>query len=305
MTSLTIHAMQATTNVLYKSFGSIKRIGHRTLLFSTSDNATNYHDLEKAIATSQRATRDWVKVGDYEKALSSGEETLKKIVSHFGVKHPVHASALNDLGLIHKCLGEFDTAISTYEKALEVYEDALGTQEHASYGTTLTNLGHVYRAQATASKGLKSMEWIDNAWLAFKRASEIRSKVLDRNHPDQAMSMVNLGTTSFHRGRTPEAIRYLRQAVVTLEENIGQDHLMTATSRNNLAFVLKCDKQYEEAIALYQNVYEIRRNKLGPGHHETITVMHNLSEAFRASGDEPSSVKLQSEILKIMQPTNV
>eukprot|EP00957_Ditylum_brightwellii_P094821 7220945-Ditylum_brightwellii.AAC.1 len=69
---------------------------------------------------------------------------------HFGTEHPATASAHNDVGLMHKALGEWEESRSSYHKALRLYAMIVG-KDHASYAAALNNLGNLDRAMASAS----------------------------------------------------------------------------------------------------------------------------------------------------------
>ena len=259
-------------------------------------------DTEKEIATLQKEVREHMRLGQYKEARGAASACSIQVLNHFGETHPVHASCLNNLAFIHKTLGEYDDAIDIYEKALHVYKEAIG-EDHASYATTLNNLGLVYRTRAQTDEQLSSLERLscyEQSRHCFEHSLEIRTRVLTADHPDISMSKCNLGTLYFHSGKPDKAREMLEQVVEELINKVGEKNALTATAINNLAFVLKGIEAYPEAIELYLKVKTIREQVLGKKHVDTITVCHNLSEAYLAAGQEDQAQQLKQYILTLM-----
>jgi hypothetical protein len=67
-----------------------------------SDGTKSYMEIEKDIATLQRYVRECYNTGQFSDAIDGAAESLKIIDAHFGKEHPVYASTLNDMAVMHK-----------------------------------------------------------------------------------------------------------------------------------------------------------------------------------------------------------
>jgi hypothetical protein len=59
-------------------------------------------EIEKDIASLQRYVRECYQAGLFSDAIDGAKESLKVIDGHFGKEHPVYASTLNDMAVMHK-----------------------------------------------------------------------------------------------------------------------------------------------------------------------------------------------------------
>lgn len=132
---------------------------------------------------------------NYTAALSTAQDVLQKSTSLFGRKHPATASAFNNIGLMHKMMGDFDLSRENYHSALLIYEEIVG-KDHASYAATLNNIGNLYRHQSTIDENLTSLQRMqlnDSAVEYFEEAWRIRKAELGEEHVHTVTSRSNLG----------------------------------------------------------------------------------------------------------------
>jgi hypothetical protein len=79
---------------------------------------------------------------------------------------------------------------------------------------------------------------------------------------------------------------------------LGEDHLDTLMSMNNLAATLSAQGDLAGARGLHERVLESQRRVLGEGHPDTLTSMSNLAETQRAQGDLAGARGLQESVLE-------
>lgn len=131
----------------------------------------------------------------YHEALQTSRDLLEACLALFGESHPTTASAYNNIGLMHKMLGEFDDSRTNYQKALDLYGDVVGT-DHGSYAAALNNLGNLDRAQSTMDENLSVEERLrlnESAVKYFDEALAVRTVELGEDHPQTVTSRTNLG----------------------------------------------------------------------------------------------------------------
>ena len=61
------------------------------------------------------------------------------------------------------------------------------------------------------------------------------------------------------------------------QDAFGEEHVDTAASYNNLAFIINAQGRFAEAESLYQKALEIRARVLGEEHPETAISYSNLA----------------------------
>ncbi|WP_200867669.1 tetratricopeptide repeat protein [Acidithiobacillus thiooxidans] len=74
--------------------------------------------------------------------------------------------------------------------------------------------------------------------LLFRRALEVREKVLGQEHPDTATSLNNLAGLLQAQGKLTEAEPLFRRTLEIQEKALGPEHPNTTNTRNNLEFLL-------------------------------------------------------------------
>ncbi|KAG1684655.1 hypothetical protein DVH05_010622 [Phytophthora capsici] len=270
----------------------------RTVQVLHNKPQTSYVQVEQDIAAMQREIRDTYNSGDYQAALEAGMQCRDLVKSHFGENHPVYASTITNIALMHKNLGQMEEAVESYEFALQTYKASVGEQ-HASFATTLYNLGLVYRSLAISSTGMERVNSLHRALDCFEESLKIRRNILEPGHPDIALSMSNVGVIHWQNKQSEKAFEALVEAVELLEKKVGPNSSLTALAKNNLAYAKKEAREYDEAIKLYEDVLAVRKQVLGSSHNETIMARHNLAEAYRSSGNEDKAVEIQNEILEL------
>ena len=145
----------------------------------------------------QHAVRTHHSHGNYPEALSSAKTVLAVSMEHFGRDHPSTASALNNVGLMHKLQGEYVHAREMYHEALQVYGDMLG-KDHASYAAALHNIAVLNTSQCHLDESLsqkerlslneQALEYLEEAW-------RIRTLELGKTHPFTLASQSHIGST--------------------------------------------------------------------------------------------------------------
>ncbi|CAM9801210.1 unnamed protein product [Sphacelaria rigidula] len=267
-----------------------------------SSAPSKYMEKEAQIRESQKMVRTLYKEGSYQDALDVTQRLVDLADDLFGRKHGVYASALNDQALMLKSVGELAAATDTYLKALEVYREAYKGEENASFAATLHNLGMTFRTMAQQGNTLEKIPLLERAQETFQRCVEIREKILPNNHPDLQLARSRLamvqGLLGEEKGRTEAR---LRAALDGLEVAVGEENASTATAMTNLALFLKGEGQFDEAQDLYTRVVRARTVLFGEGHVDVIVAMYNLAELHRAAGREAEALKIQDEIITIVE----
>jgi tetratricopeptide (TPR) repeat protein len=263
-------------------------------------SAPSAHEVEKHISVLQQETREHLQCNDFGSALTSALACLETCDVHFGRSHAATACALNNVGQVHRQSGELAKALPYLEDAVEVYRGVCGA-EHGSTGQALSNLGLLHAALAQRSKGVERMEHVEASQGLLERALECRRKAFGEGHPQVGIAMYQLATAARLQKKFSTAETLLQGAVGVLRAAEGPGGLATATALNNLGLLRKEMGQFPAAMEAYREALETRTQKLGQRHPDALTSLHNLAECTRASGDEEGALKMQRDILAIME----
>ena len=156
-------------------------------------------DTELKLADLQATITEEYKRGDFTRALTSSQDLLKQTQQHFGynIDHPATASAMNNVGLMQKLLGNFTEARQHYVAAMRIYASVCG-RDHASYAMTLHNLGNLNKTQVHFDASLKATErlsLVEAAMDYLEEAYAIRIAELGAEHPHTVATRSAIGST--------------------------------------------------------------------------------------------------------------
>ena len=91
------------------------------------------------------------------------------------------------------------------------------------------------------------------------------------------------------------------RALAIREKALGPEHPDTATSLNNLAFLLKDQGDLAGGRPLYERALAIREKALGPEHPDTATSLNNLARLLQDQGDLAGARPLLERALAIYE----
>jgi tetratricopeptide (TPR) repeat protein len=119
----------------------------------------------------------------------------------------------------------------------------------------------------------------------YRRALEVRERVLGPEHPDTLVSVNNLAGLLESTGDYAGAEPLYRRALEARERVLGPEHPSTLVSVNNLAGLLYRTGDYAGAEPLYRRALEASERVLGPEHPDTLTSVNNLAALLESKGD--------------------
>ena len=174
----------------------------KTTTTNSNERVMSHQEMEQHIVKLNGQIRIQYRHADYEGALETSKMVLEECQRYFpSDEHPAIASAHVNIGLMNKHLGQYDEARTHYTQALNTYAHLVGT-DHASYASTLHNMGTLDRAQAlfldNDDKNEEShretrMKLNQSAIQHFEKALEIRSVELGEHHAYTITTRSSLG----------------------------------------------------------------------------------------------------------------
>jgi tetratricopeptide (TPR) repeat protein len=108
-----------------------------------------------------------------------------------------------------------------------------------------------------------------------------RREILQKNHPEIATALNNLGEMLRTEGQPREAEQMFRESLDIWMEAAGPNYLETAVSEHNLATALADQKRYTEAEEMFGKALETLRLRLGPDHPKVLQVSKAYEDTRR------------------------
>ena len=260
-------------------------IPHLKALFKNTENLFHEQD------TSQRTQRGIINLQHYP----SYFQTLGKICQMhclFDVAMKYFSQALqfvqrseeyidedvaicyNNLGSVHRDLGDLEQAKEYYERALTIYLKKLDP-DHLDVAMCYNNLGTIH----------SELGDLEQAKEYYERALTIYLKKLDPDHLDVAMCYNNLGTIHSELGDLEQAKEYYERALTIRLKKLDPDHSHVATCYNNLGIVHRALGDLEQAKEYYERALTIYLKKLDPDHLDVAMCYNNLGTIHSDLGD--------------------
>ncbi len=135
----------------------------------------------------------------------------------------------------------------------------------------------------------------------YRRALDIREKVLGKEHPDTAESLNNLAELLHSKGDYVGAEPLNRRALAIFEKVLGKEHLETFITLNNLAELLSDKNDYDEAELIHRRALTIGEKILGSEHPDTAKNLYNIAGLLWRKGDYKSAELLHRKALTIRE----
>jgi eukaryotic-like serine/threonine-protein kinase len=259
-----------------------------------------------------------------EEALSLLEEALSLRISLYGEDHEEVSETLNDLGIIHHQLGDYEKAEQLLRSSLEQRQTAgiseMLSDSYTSLANLINDMGNYDLAEEYYREALIIRESIygpdhqktalallnmatilqrkgdlDGAETYHLRTLAINREYLGSEHPAVANSENNLGLLYADRGQNDLAEELLRSALVSRIKIFGNEHPQVASSMNNLATVLNDVGNYEEAEHYFRMSLDLRRKLYGENSMQVAVGMNNLASLLRRVDRLDEAVEMNIE----------
>lgn len=173
--------------------------------------------------------------------------------------------------------GRHADAERLYKQALALYEATSDRFESGSaeVASCLYEMG----ALSLMHKGF------DETLALFQRALTMQQLNPDDLLPDQARTLDSIGEAYYYQKEYDQAEDYFRRALTIRQAIFGPDHSVTAESLNNIGILLlKCQRKYEAAAEVFQQVLAIMIKERGHDHRDVGICMLNLATTYREQG---------------------
>jgi CHAT domain-containing protein/Flp pilus assembly protein TadD len=272
--------------------------------------------------------------GNFQDAVRLAQERVAQSEKEFGPDHLQTAIWLNQLGLLHSHLGDYDQAEQAYLRSLDIKEKAK-RPSNLAIAVSLLNLGDLYVTKGDYAR----------AEPLLQRARELREKASGVNHPDVAPCLASLGRlkmftgdygaaealnqralamsehahgpdhwrvavcldnlSEIHKylGDLPEAEALARRALAIREKAARPDTPLLARNLSNLALIYVMMGKYAQAESFYKRALDVYDKSVGMQHPAAAQAMSNLAGLYTTLGNYQRSEQLQRQALDILEKT--
>ncbi len=244
------------------------------------------------------------KAADAETQYESAIAIYKKLL---GAKNPGYGDFLRNLTVSFENSGRLGKAEALYRETLQIYADALGTAD-PDYAAVHDGLTNLLRQVAIAALSTGDLEGARKArqevimlqqerfgednWRYADATRDLRSiDTFEKLATDQRKQLIEATAATqqvislYQQGQPAKAIEPAKAALALRRKLLGEDHIDTAESVNNLAAMYFAIGDYDEAEPLYGQALEVRRRHLGANHPHVATSLNNLAELYRSRGE--------------------
>ncbi len=270
--------------------------------------------------------------GRWKEALAEGPKVVAQARS---VQYkPVLAEALALLGKIDSKANEQREGEKNFLEAFAVADASRHDEVRAEVAEQLVyvvgyqegrvNEAHIWQEIATAIMSRLGGHDLLHAWLlndvacvldlqhrypeairAATEAIEIKRRALGAQHPDVAISEINLAIVLQEGGRSEEALEHIKHALTVMVKGLGSGHPDVAMTLTNEGEILDALGRHREARSTLEDARRTWERELGP---ESLPVGHVLTDigiSYLADADPAKAlVPLESayEIRKLREP---
>jgi CHAT domain-containing protein/Tfp pilus assembly protein PilF len=137
------------------------------------------------------------------------------------------------------------------------------------------------------------------AFKYYKKALDIRERVLGKEHPLTAQSYSNMGQVYHNTGNYKKSLTYHKKALDIKEKILGQEHLDTAVSCNNIGSLYESMGKLNTALDYYKKSIFIEEKILGNENLDIAISYNNIGSLYTKLGDYPKALDYLQKSLTI------
>ncbi|MCH8317304.1 MAG: tetratricopeptide repeat protein [Bacteroidetes bacterium] len=132
-----------------------------------------------------------------------------------------------------------------------------------------------------------------------KKVLSIRSKILDRHHPDIAKCYDDIAEYYWRQGDYETALEYLQQSLLIAIKNLGQNDLRVAETYNNLGIILWNKGDNDKALDYLKRSLVIKLMIMDTIHYRVATTYNNIGVVYYTKGDHSTALENYQKSLSI------
>jgi tetratricopeptide (TPR) repeat protein len=204
--------------------------------------------------------------GDYLKAKSLYEDSIRTASYHLSDKDPSIAFTESNLAIVCHRLGNYTDADLLFNRSLSNLIDYF-TEKHPKTATTQKNYAMLYKELGNYEMAKKLLH----------RAIDTYTYFLGDTHPFLARAQSDLGVVYRHDQNFDKALYWLKKALTIDETNYQDAHPAIIATRSNLALVYHDLDENDEAKTLFKHALADSIKTFGENHPTTNSIESNYA----------------------------
>lgn len=246
-----------------------------------------------------------------QEAVETLEPLVERMQQVLGADHPELIGALTTLINAWQMLGQFDEADRGHATLLDLSQSVLG-EDHPYIMVLMNNRAsllrdqrrfeeaeavfrdlrdaylrisgvdhpNTLRATANLAMSLVDQQKYEESERFLMEVIDGRGRVLGDDHPDTINARQVLASVYSQTGRVQEAAELYGVLLEQLRQAVPPGHIRLAPVLRNYGVALEKSGDFEQAVALYIESYEILLNVAGPDHPQTQRGMGFICDAL-------------------------
>lgn len=207
----------------------------------------------------------------YDEAEALYLEAKQGLEREFGSGHLTLCNLNNNLAALYRTQRRYDEALSITLANLTQVEQSLGP-EHPITLRTRSYLGFIYRR----------LDRLDDAEAQYSAALAGQSKRLGDRHHNTMYTLSNYAYLCRLRGQSEKSEQLYQRVIAAERKTFGPAHRSLLKSLENLGSLYLETDRPKQALPLYEEVWEKRKEALGTDAILTVSVQARLWRALNA-----------------------
>ena len=257
----------------------------------------------------------YCKAGEFDKALTLFEETVKRLKAELGTEHFRTWKSMSFLAMTYQLSGKNDQAFSAFMELFK-WDEKLHQEPFKEERADL--IPQVLLSSCALAVTYWKANQLDKAIPLFEETLRMQKAELGRDHANTLMTLGNLGVNYMDAGRLKEAIPLLEEASLAAKahpqlyifteqlavayDKAGMDDKLAELPKpasvpgmNQRAVAYWREKQFDKAIMLFEEILELQETELGRGNLATQRTVANLGVNYRDAGRLTEAIPLLEE----------
>jgi tetratricopeptide (TPR) repeat protein len=225
------------------------------------------------IAVLDDAGRYLMKRAQFAEAKGLFERAMTLAGQFYGEKHPVVSGIANNLGRVHRQIGDLEAARECFERSMKIDQEVYGESD-PHLAAVFNNYGIILQQSGDAEGARQQFEW---ALVVYKTQ-------FGEDHPKVASILNNLGYNLKGSGDLAGGQQHFEQALEIARASYGDTHPHLASILINLGMVKRLSNDLEGARADLEKALTIAEAASGAMHPSVARASGHLGEVMQAMG---------------------
>lgn len=255
---------------------------------SPNTNSTSY------AANLNSKAKLYQQLGRYNEAEKEFNEALQKCERLYGNQSMQYAIVQNNKAMLLQAIGRYDEAIDLMQQAGVTAESALkkSLKGKKSFENRqfLSNLAYIYQVSG-------KFEEAEKTYLEIKYVYENRLGVGQKNNPEYANLLNQIGILYIQMGKLDKVEEYLKKSAETYKKKYSDQHPSFAKATADLGNFFRMQGKYAEAESNLNQALSIRESTLGPNHPDFVRSQEDMAILYWKTGRMENAYMMYRDVM--------